>query len=292
MTKTRISGFTIVRNATILDYPFRESVRSLAKFCDEVIINCGDSDDDTLSICEDLENEFAGKVRLIRSVWARENQKGGFQLKCQSDAALAECRGEWCVYLQADEVLHETDTAALLEGMKRADGREDVDGLVFDYLHFYGNFSYFMKGRNWYRREVRAFKNHRSIEAFRDAQGFRKQGKRLRAIRSGARVFHYGYVRSAKSMRQKSLEMAQWWGEKPSLNVEDCKLVRHVGLRSFSHTHPSVMQERIRRNVDYVDPSKGDRKWDRNELKNAVTLAWEAIFPFRIGEFRNYEIVG
>ena len=32
----------------------------------------------------------------------------------------------------------------------------EIDGILFDYLHFYGNFSYVITGRNWYRREVRA----------------------------------------------------------------------------------------------------------------------------------------
>jgi len=285
-----ISGFTIVRNAILLDYPFLESVRSLLALCDEVIINCGDSTDDTLALCEQLVSESNGKVRLIRSTWTREGQSGGYQLKCQSDAALAECSGDWCVYLQADEVLHEADTVKILSAMAAADADDKIDGIVFDYLHFYGNYAYSMTGRNWYRREVRAFKNNRAVESFRDAQGFRKNGERLLAIPSGARVFHYGYVRTSESLRKKAQEMALWWGGKSDPKKEDYRLYKHVGLKRFTQSHPRVMAERVSRNADYVNPAECTRKWDRNEFKNAITFLWESVVPYRIGEFRNYEL--
>lgn len=289
--KITVSGFTIVRNARRLDYPFRESVLSALPLCDEFIIGCGDSSDDTLAICRELEKFSGGKVRIIESVWQRENQSGGFQLKRQSDIALAECRGDWCFYIQADEVLHESDLPKIRAAIEKANPLPNVDGILFDYLHFYGNFSYIITGRNWYRREVRAFRNHIGIEAFRDAQGFRRNGARLKVIRSGARVFHYGYVRSAVSLQKKSEEMAQWWGKKPDTDLDQLQPRRHVGLKLFQGSQPAVMADRIATNDTYFDPTRCRRKWDRTEIKNALTLLWESIVPFRIGEFRNYELI-
>jgi len=286
----RVSGFTIVRNARLLDYPFLESVRSLVPLCEEIIINLGDSTDDTNAMCGLLIQEVGNKIQLIRSVWNRENQTGGFQLKLQSDVALAQCAGDWCVYLQADEVLHEGDTDRIKQAMWAADQRPEIDGIVFQYIHFYGNFDYYITGRNWYRREVRAFKNHRGITAFRDAQGFRKDGKRLLVLASGAHVYHYGHVRSATSLEHKPREMSQWWGEAPILGIEANSPRRHLGLRRFRGKHPAVMVNKIRQNASYLDPSQGLRKWDKNEIKNAITMVWEAIVPYRIGEFRNYDI--
>jgi glycosyltransferase involved in cell wall biosynthesis len=236
-----VSGFTIVRNASKLDYPFPECVLSILPLCDEFIINCGDSSDNTWDECEQLKQEFPDKIRLIRSVWQRENQKGGYQLKAQTDAALAECRGQWCLYIQADEAMHEADYPRIREAMARADKMNDVDGILFDYVHFYGNFSYRIQGRNWYRREVRAIKNHRGIHSFRDAQGFRKNEEKLLVIPSRARVFHYGYVRSSVSLGTKSAERSQWWGEVPVTDPSQLELVRHVGLKKFRESHPAVM---------------------------------------------------
>jgi hypothetical protein len=284
----RTSGFTIVRNAEILAYPFLESVRSALPLCDEFVIALGDSTDRTEDLCGELERESKGKVRVIRTVWERESQSGGYQLKAQTDLAAAECRGDWCLYLQADEVLHQDDFPSIKRLMEKADCREDVDGLVFDYRHFYGSYKYEIRGRNWYRREVRLFKNHRRIEAFRDAQGFRRDGKRLVALHSGARVFHYGYVRTPDSLGTKATQMAQWWGTAQPASL-DSELKRHVGLRRYRETHPSVMGERLKAPNPF-DPAQCPRKWDVAEVKNAVTLAWETFFPFRIGEFRNYEI--
>ncbi len=292
MNKTpTISGFTIVRNASLLEYPFRESVLSVLPLCDEFIINCGDSTDDTAEIIRQLVQEFPHKIKTIFTEWTKENQSGGFQLKKQSDLALQKATGDWCFYIQADEVIHETDHPAILRAIQKASIRPEVDGILFDYLHFYGNFSYQIKGRNWYRKEVRVFKNHRGIEAFRDAQGFRKTGKRINVIPSGARVFHYGYVRTSQSLRKKAEQMAQWWGEKATKSPESFLLKRHVGLSKFLDSHPQEMASKISQNTKYCDPIKGKRSWDKNEIKNAITLIWESIIPYRIGEFKNYEIV-
>ncbi len=285
----QVSGFTIVRNANRLHYPFLESVRSALPLCDEFIISCGDSQDDTRDLCAVLEKE-SPKVRVMETQWAREGQSGGFQLKHQTDLALQKCQGQWCLYLQADEALHELDYPAIRAAIEKASLRSDVDGLVFDWKHFYGSFEYEIRGRNWYRREVRLFKNHRGIQAFRDAQGFRRNGQRLQVLRANARVFHYGYVRTPASLEAKSSEMAQWWGSPPPTAGNPVQLHRHVGLRKFKESHPAVLAKRIALCPQF-DPQQHSRKWDRNEIKNALTLIWESVFPYRIGEYRNYDIV-
>lgn len=290
--KSGISGFTIVRNARLLDYPFVESVRSVLPLCDEFIINCGDSSDDTAEICEGLVREGHGKVKLVHSVWDLQDTKGGSQLRAQTDTTMAYCREKWCLYIQADEAIHEDDHALIRRAITAADRDDSVDGIVFDYLHFYASYEWTIRGRNWYRREVRAFKNDRGIAAFRDAQGFRRDGRRLKAIHSGARVFHYGYVRTPTSLQTKSNEMAKWWGGQAETSLETLRPRRHVGLRRFTGSHPAVMRDRIGSFSHSFDPASAPRRWDKNEIKNALTLLWEAVFPFRLGEFRNYDLVG
>jgi len=282
------SGFTIVRNAEKLDYPFRESVHSLLPLCRDIVINCGDSTDGTRAICQQLIDENPGRIRVFDTIWEKRDQRGGLQLKVQSDAALARCESDWCVYLQADEAIHEDDIPLIQQAMRTADSRPDIDGILFDYVHFYGSYDYQITGRNWYRREVRAFKNHRDIRAFRDAQGFRRNGEKLRVILSGARVFHYGYVRTPKSMQTKSQEMGHWWGSSGA--PEPSPLKRHVGLRRFKDSHPAAMRERIRKGALPFRPEDCPRVWDKNEIKNALTFLWESVVPYRIGEFTNYEI--
>lgn len=292
MKKTpRISGFTLVRNAEILDFPFRESVLSALPLCQEFIINCGDSDDGTLAICEKLKEEFPEKIKIIRSVWNKENQSGGYQLKLHTDTALQACTSPWLLYIQADEVIHTEDHSLIEEALQKAESRDLIDGIVFDYLHFYGNYAYTCQGRNWYRREVRLFKNERSIESFKDAQGFRKNGNRLKAISSGARIFHYGYVRNQAGLASKRQQLSQWWGEKPEDKPEVFQFYKPVGLTRFKGTHPPEMAGKISDSSHLVDPSQCPRRWTLKEFKNGLTWIWEKIVPYRIGEFRNYDLI-
>ncbi|MBI4404933.1 MAG: glycosyltransferase family 2 protein [Deltaproteobacteria bacterium] len=285
----RVSGFTIVRNANRLAYPFPESALSILPICDELIICCGDSTDGTNEICEELTRQST-KIKVVPSVWDAEAQKDGYQLKHQTNKALSLCQGNWCFYIQSDELIHDDDLPKIKKAITEADHHADVDGILFNYLHFYGNFNYTIRGRNWYRREVRAFKNGRNIESFRDAQGFRKNGKKITAIDSNARVFHYGYVRSPQLMQEKAVQMSRWWGGQASSDPRSFELVRHIGLQKYDGTHPSLLKERISASAFDFDPKKCRFKWDKDEIKNALTLVWESIFPFRLGEFRNYEI--
>src|SRR6185295_9837059 len=92
----------------------------------------------------------------------------------------------------------------------------EVEALVFDYLHFYGSFDVLQKNRGAYRREVRAFKRSSTARSVGDAQSFRKaSGEKLGAARAGARVFHYGWVRTPDAMKEKTFFMDQLYHGKP-----------------------------------------------------------------------------
>ncbi len=286
-----VSGFSILRNGVIMNYPFLESLRSALPLCDEFILSLGDCTDDTEARLTTLENEFPGKIRVVRTSWKTENQTGGSQLKIQTDNALAQCHGRWCLYLQADEVLHEADHLKIRTAIVEADGRDEVEGIVFNYLHFYGNYDYVIHGRSWYRKEVRIIRNRRNIQAFRDAQGFRIEGRRLRAIQSGARVFHYGHVHSVESSLARREQMAAWWGENANLSDPRLRFFNHVGLTKFRQSHPLVMADRLGNNLQCVDPALRPRVWTLREFRDRMTLLWESIVPYRIGEFRNYDLL-
>jgi hypothetical protein len=85
--------------------------------------------------------------------------------------------------------------------------------------------------------------------------------------------------------------MSQWWGETPKSSPEAYQIARKVGQRAFTGSHPKAMRSRISSSFDLCDPGKGSLRLDLTEVKDAITLAWESIFPYRIGEFRNYELV-
>ncbi|MFM8456405.1 MAG: glycosyltransferase, partial [Ignavibacteria bacterium] len=133
----KISGCTFVRNGFLLGYPVKESLHSLLSLCDEVIIAIGNSEDETLQYVQSLNNP---KVRIIETIWDDSLREGGKILAQQTNIALEQCTGDWVIYLQADEVLHEKDRELLKSSMHRANQRPEIEGLLFQYLHFFGDY--------------------------------------------------------------------------------------------------------------------------------------------------------
>ena len=61
-----ISGFTIVRNAVKLDFPVLESIRSLLPVCEELVVNVGKSEDNTLDLIRSIGDP---RIRIVESEW-------------------------------------------------------------------------------------------------------------------------------------------------------------------------------------------------------------------------------
>src|SRR6059036_3323183 len=163
-----LSGFTIVRNAVSLDYPIVPALRSILAICDEVVVNVGQSPDGTRDLVAAVRDP---RVRIIDSVW--DFSRGSGVLAQETERAMRACRGAWGLYIQADEVLHETGAAILQERVRAWDADAGVKGLLVDYRHFYGDFDTVATNRHWYRREVRCVRLGRDIRSYQDAQGFR-----------------------------------------------------------------------------------------------------------------------
>src|SRR3989442_5233310 len=195
-----LSGFTIVRNAVTLDYPVVPAIRSLLEACDEVVVNVGDSDDGTRDVVAAIGDP---RVRIIDSAW--DFSRGSGVLARETQRALTACRGRWGLYVQGDEVLHESGTAIVRDAVLQCDREPRVEGLLVDYLHFYGDFDTVAANRHWYRREVRCVRLDRDIRSYQDAQGFRvgPELRRVRARATGARMFHYGWAPPPPSLHHK-----------------------------------------------------------------------------------------
>lgn len=102
----KISGFSMVRNATKLYYLIKEAIESILPICDEFIIAVGKGDEDDCTR-EEIESIGSKKIKIIDTVWKEEDFKNGRVNAIQTNIALDECSGDWCFYLQADEVVHE-----------------------------------------------------------------------------------------------------------------------------------------------------------------------------------------
>lgn len=271
-----------------LDFPLVESIRSALPLCDAFIVMLGNEDDGTKELIESIGSD---KIRIIDSVWDETQQTGGRVYALETDKAFGAIPPEfdWCLYLQADEVLHERDYPIIQDALRTWHHHADVEGLLFNYLHFYGSYQYVGDSRKWYRNEIRIIRNDQSIHSYRDAQGFRKQGKKLSVVPVDATVYHYGWVRPPALMQLKCDVVKQYYSGETSKNtVYDFDYEqRFDALDKFSGTHPEVMKKRIAaKNWDIrIDSSK-----IRMKLKYKILYYFEKKFGIRLFEYRNFRL--
>lgn len=242
----KVSGFTIVRNGDLYAYPFKEAILSILPLCDEMIVNVGKSDDDTLNIVNSIKDK---KIRIFESEWDM-NLKGGKVLSVETNKALKECSGDWCFYIQGDEVLHEKYYEEVRSAMIKYKDDEKVEGIRFFYEHFYGSYDYVQDNyRNWYLREVRIVKNSDNIVSWGDAMDFRhKDGSKINSKDIKAKIYHYGWVRPPDKLinKRKDFEKLYNTDEVAEKNISQFQNYDDLGnLKKFTETHPAVMKERI-----------------------------------------------
>jgi hypothetical protein len=289
MPDPAVSGFSIIRNATLLDFPLEASIRSVLPGVDEFVLAVGASEDDTRSRVERLAAEEP-KLRLVDTVW--DTSVGSAVLSNQTNIALAACRGRWGIYIQADEVLADGGAEALRAQLLAADGDRHVEGLVVEYRHFYGGLDTIGVSRGWYRREVRAVRLGVGVHSHGDAQGFRvgTENRRVRCRRSGVTMFHYGWARPAWALQAKRKLDHEIYPTERRKDPERPLLPWFPGLRRFTGAHPTPVAEWIaaRRNTtNYIEAPR----YDREALRLMASLGIEQLTGWRPFEYRNYTLV-
>ena len=286
----KVSGFTIVRNAIKLDFPVEASIRSILPICDEVVVNVGRSDDDTLDLVRSIADP---KIRILETEW--DMSGGNSVLGRETHNAMKACRHPWGVYIQADEVLHERGAELLADAIQRYDGNPRVEGLLVRYLHFYGGFDTIATHRRWYRREVRAVRlaPELDIRPYQGAQGFRvgPGHRKIRAQLTDAEMFHYGWARPTQALREKrdlGRTMYPW----RDADVSRPLLAWIPGIRPFTGSHPAVAHRWIEARRHDPERVIEPRHFQWGFLRYYLSSAIERLTGVRVFEFRNYKIVG
>jgi hypothetical protein len=290
----RVSGFTFVRDAVRLSYPAVPAIRSILPLVDELVVNVGVSSDGTLDLVRTIDDP---RLVVFESEWDPALKAGGAILAQQTDLALARCTGDVGLYVQADEAMHEDDHPRVRQMLERLHAEQAAEGLLFDYLHFYGSYHTVGVARRWYRREVRAVKLGRGVRSWRDAQGFRvgpgEGARKLRVLPAGARMYHYGWVRPPSAQMEKIADFQRWYhGDAAVKAALERGFSYDVGekVRLFEGTHPGPMRELVARSDWPFTPL---RRWPLRfgHLRHDLLDALEAATGVRLGEYRNYELV-
>lgn len=286
----KVSGFTFIKNAVKYDFPLVESVTSILPLCDEFIIVHGDSEDITRDLIDSINSP---KIKVFDTVWDPNLKQGGLILSQQTNVALSKTTGDWCFYIQADEVLHEKYLPEIQKVMQTYLDDEKVEGLLFKYIHFYGSYNYVATSRQWYRKEIRIVRNNIGVQSFKDAQGFRINDRKLKVKLLDSFIFHYGWARPPKTMQKKMKYFHSLWHSKDWIdeNVSNETEYDFSGMNSlelFSGSHPEVMKERIEKSSIQFNPTKQKIK---KGFKRSFLDLFEKLTSYRIGEYKNYTII-
>lgn len=290
----RVSGITFIKNGLTLGYPIKESILSIDSLCDEIIINVG-FDDEELTKDDGtyayLKNAFSGeKYIFLKSFWNPDSLKGGVVLSEQTNIALKKATGKYVQYIQGDECLHEKDLELIKENLKIMDDNDSVDGLVFNYHHFYGNTDIIKRTKKTYRAEIRLIRNNRNIVSWLDAQGFRYENEtKIKCLKIEAYVYHYGWCRKENLMMEKTIAFEKLYhGEKK--NISEFSYERVWGLYAFRSLHPKVMTNWIQENKNEIDLLSLKFKWNFKDLRVILSDTYESLTGIRLGEYTNYII--
>jgi hypothetical protein len=289
----KISGFTFIRNGNVLGYPFVPAIRSLLPLCDEMIVNVPQSTDGTLESVQAIEDP---RISIVQSEWDETQRRDGLALSHHTNLALERCTGDWCIYIQGDEVLHEAGIPALRASLETELNRPAVQGLLVNYTHFYGSYWTYACSFGWYQQEVRVVRRDPAIRSRGDAQGFRTtDGRKLRVKNSGAHYYHYGHALSPELARLKLRNLSSLWHDDAAVE-KICK--RPAGfyeedqkVKPFTGAHPAAMREIVARaDRAYTSPNPVIR-FRRKYFWKDLALLLQSCTGITIGVHRNYRLI-
>lgn len=288
----KVTGFSFIRNAIKFDYPITEAITSILPICDEFIIAVGNSEDETLELIRSINSP---KIKIISTVWDDSLREGGKVLADETSKAYQAISADtdWAFYIQGDECIHEKDLPAIKLAMQNNLTDKNTEGLLFKYLHFYGSYDFIGDSRRWYRNEIRVIRYHPKITSYKDAQGFRLDGRKLKVKAIDATMHHYGWVKDPRKQQEKAKNFNKLWHSDDWVesNIPDVSAFDYSkidSLKRFNGTHPEVMKKRIKAmnwQFDF-DPTK-----KKLSLKNKVLQFIENISGWRIGEYKNYTLI-
>jgi hypothetical protein len=278
----KVSAFTFIKNGQILGYPFIQSINSIISIVDEFIINVGRSEDSTLELIKSIPSQ---KIRIIESVWNDSMNDRGYVYGQQKMIAQFNCSGDWAFYIEGDEIYHEDDLEQIKSAMKLHLHDPNVEALVFDFNHFYGNANSILNSPGWYRSEARIIKN--SIRTYAPDGLFwlvlqsNKKGRYPRAKHTGVSCYHYGWVRSEDQMNLKSKKVQKYWGGDP-IKIDYTQMDQAI-IQEFKGSHPAVIKEWLPKDSGLF---KTDYSYQltRKQKKHRLMIRLENLFGLELSK--------
>jgi hypothetical protein len=284
----KVSAFTFIKNGQLLGYPFIQSIKSILPIVDEFIINVGLGEDNTLDEIKKINDP---KIRIIQSHWNDNMKDRGFVYGQQKMVAQYNCTGDWAFYIEGDEIYHENDLDRIYMSMKEHLNNSNVEALIFDFYHFYGNGNSYLDSPGWYRAEARIIKN--SLRTYAPDGLFwlvldsNKNGRYPKARHTGAKCYHYGWVRSEHQMNLKSEKVQKYWGGNAK-KIDYSKMDQSI-IREYKGTHPIIIQNWLPNDIELfkADPSY---KLTNKQKKHRIMIFFENLFGLELSK-KHFKLV-
>ena len=312
----KISGFTFTKNANKLYYPVKASIECLLPLVDEFVVVIGDNDqDDTTG--QEICSIQSDKIKIIHTVWDLDKYPKGKEYAHQTDIAKDACTGDWLFYIQSDEVVHEKYLPLIRANCEKYLDDKEVEGFLFKYRHFWGDYDHYILSHTWYPREIRIIRNDPEIHSWRDAQSFRRMPSfdgidynkrentyKLNVVEIDAYIYHYGFVRPPEIMQKKRKNhTTNYSGSDSTQQIfknesESFDYGNLNKIKVFKETHPSVMKEFINRfnwksQLRYSSSPKKTKLLKHEKFKyRFLSFIEQTFFNGRLlFGFKNYKIL-
>ena len=135
-SKYSISGYTTTYNCIKNEYPFKETIQSLNRFCDEIIVVDGGSSDGTWEYLLKISEEN-NKVKVYQNILDWENESPAILDGGQKAFARSKCTSDFCWQMDVDELVHENDINKIYKLTKSFPTHFDIVALPV--IEFWGN---------------------------------------------------------------------------------------------------------------------------------------------------------
>ncbi|HEU5054443.1 MAG TPA: glycosyltransferase family 2 protein [Hanamia sp.] len=312
----KISGFTFTKNANKLYYPVKASIECLLPLVNEFIVALAEDEEDD-GTEEEIKSIGSDKIKIIKTVWDLKRYPNGQEYAHQTDIAKEACSGDWLFYIQSDEVVHEKYLPLIKENCENFLNDKEVEGFLFKYKHFWGDYDHYIQSHAWYPREIRIIRNDPEIHSWRDAQSFRKipnfDGKdyyqkentsKLNVIELDAYIFHYGFVRPPYLMQKKRKNHnTNYLGQSSTdQSFKNEAEVFEYGdlskLKTYKESYPAAMSDFIKKfnwkdQLRYKKGKEKLKKQKHEKLKYRFLTLFEHTFlnGRLLFGFKNYKLL-
>lgn len=197
----RLSVATIISQAVALRYPITAVLDSVVPIADQIVVNVdatrrdGTWDQLWQWWARRAKNHIVGPTFApFNSPWDWGATDQGRELARQTDIAFESCTGDWVLYVQADEIVHEEDHDLIRHLLTLP---EDYAGAEFLRLYFFGSPS--VLRTDWTLPLVRLFRRGWGRSTG-DAMNCKVDGLVWPHDEGLPRLFHYSRVSDAETI--------------------------------------------------------------------------------------------